>query len=371
MEEAKLAGSAFYYRWEVFDRQKGRKVPIEGESIDMSMCLARNFGNDVVDVDVTETLSHYLFKGVFIDLETGFTAPRLFRQRKKQSISEKMDAERQEDIVFQIGQSKAIRNAIVRAMPKWLRDQMIDAAKGSELSKIKPENIHIARAKVMDFFGKYGITQDRIENERNKKADEWGPQDIVDLRGMATAVKEGRISPDELFPLIPAEKLQDASQSTNGEGKEESTGGEETPLTPTGIKERYRQEWVNLKSAGFSTYIHKNFTRIETNGKTWPDLYKEMKEKWAKLYPNNPWPLVEKGDEPPVTEIVDNGKEIITEKERRLKAICGYRDELGLPAFNQILMTPPFNVKSLEDLPEMQLEDLESACNRKLDEAAG
>jgi hypothetical protein len=191
LEEARLAGESFYYYWEVEDRQKGRKVPVEGPSIDLAMSLARNYENCAVDVDVTETLTHYLFKGVFIDLETGFTYTRLFRQRKGQRISARMCGERQEDIVFQIGQSKTQRNAITRAIPGWLVDKAIETAKQAVLSGINPETLHPARMKVLDFFGKYGVGQAQIEHERGRPIDQRTPRDIVDLRGMATTPAEG------------------------------------------------------------------------------------------------------------------------------------------------------------------------------------
>ncbi len=221
LEEAKLAGSSFYYRWEVFDKEKGRKVAIEGAAIDLTMCLARNYGNCAIDIDSEETLTHYMFKGVFIDLETGFTCPRLFRQRKTQKLSGKMDVDRQEDMVFQIGQSKAIRNAVARAVPNWLIDQAIETAKAAELCKIKPENIHLARGKVLDFFAQYGITQIRIEAERKRKADEWTAQDIVDLRGMATGIREGRIAAEELFPIIEEKELEQKPAKAKNTTKEQ------------------------------------------------------------------------------------------------------------------------------------------------------
>ena len=200
LEEARLAGESFYYYWEVEDRQKGRKVPVEGPSIDLAMSLARNYENCAVDVDVTETPTHYNFKGVFIDLQTGFTYTRLFRQRKSQKLSARMDGDRQEDIVFQIGQSKTQRNAITRAMPGWLVEKAIETAKQAVLSGINPETIHLARLKVIDFFSKYGVSQAQIEAERGRVIDHWTPRDIVDLRGMATALKEGRVSAAEIFP---------------------------------------------------------------------------------------------------------------------------------------------------------------------------
>lgn len=124
LEEAKLAGSGFYYRWEVKNKKTGRKSVVQGPSIDLAMCLARNYGNCALDIEVQETPTHFHFKGSFIDLETGFTVPRLYRQRKKQSVGDGYGDDRAEDIVFQIGQSKAQRNAIVKAAPNWLIEQI-------------------------------------------------------------------------------------------------------------------------------------------------------------------------------------------------------------------------------------------------------
>lgn len=260
LEEAKLAGSSFYYYWEVFDKEKKRNVPIQGGSIDLAMCVARNYGNCVVDAEVSETTTHFIFKGTLIDLETGFTCPRLFRQRKSQSLGGKMDSARQEDIVFQIGQSKAIRNAIVRAMPSWLLDKAIETAKQAELDKIKPENIHISRTKALDFFAKYGINCERIEAERKRKIDEWTAQDIVDLKGMATALQEGRISPDELFPPVE-EKIPPVTEDKQEKTKRKAA----TPKEPT-IKDQI-QERLGIYFAGDVDAADK-FLDYKTNKKT-------------------------------------------------------------------------------------------------------
>ena len=209
LAEARLAGSAFFYRWEVKSRKTGRMTPVQGPSIDLAMCIVRHYGNCALDIEFVETVSHFIFRGVFIDLETGVSVPRLFRQRKSQNIGGGYGDERAEDMIFQIGQSKAHRNAISKAVPNWLVDKAIEEAKAAEIADIKPDNIHIARAKVLNFFTTYGITQDRMEYKLQKIADTWTPADIVDLRGSATALKEGRISPDELFPPVPKEQEQE------------------------------------------------------------------------------------------------------------------------------------------------------------------
>ena len=131
-EEARLAGKSFYYRWTA-KTKKGPKV-IEGPSIDLTMALCRHYGNSAIDVQVEETATHFLFKATFIDLESGFSSPRLFRQRKNQGTGMD-DADRQEDIVFQIGQSKAIRNAVRNSMAQWMIERAIDIATDAELNK--------------------------------------------------------------------------------------------------------------------------------------------------------------------------------------------------------------------------------------------
>jgi len=68
-----------------------------------------------VDADVTETPTHYNLKGVFIDLQTGFTYTRLFRQRKSQKLSARMDGDRQEDIVDLRGMATALKEGRVSA----------------------------------------------------------------------------------------------------------------------------------------------------------------------------------------------------------------------------------------------------------------
>jgi len=232
LAEAAMAGSAFYFRWPVKNRKTGKTSIVQGPSVDLAMCVARNWGNAAMEIDVQETHTHYMFKASFVDLETGFTVPRLFRQRKGQDIGGGYGDDRAEDMVFQIGQSKAQRNAINKAMPGWLLEQAIEVARDSEIKGIKPENLVVARAKVLDFFSKYGITADRVEAVLERGADMWTAEDIVNLRASATALKEGRITANELFP--PIEQPTKESDPTT---KKTTKAKEKAPATATIEKE--------------------------------------------------------------------------------------------------------------------------------------
>ena len=281
LEEAKLAGSSFFYRWEVTNKRTGRKSLIQGPSIDLAMCVARNYGNCALDIEVQETPTHFHFKGIFIDLETGFTVPRLYRQRKKQGIGGGYGDDRAEDIVFQIGQSKAQRNAIVKAAPAWLLDKAIEVARDAEIKNIKPEHIALARARVIEYFETHGIVQERIEAVLEKPADQWTAEDIVNLKGMATALKEGRETADELFP--PVKEDQEIPEAETAEtDKPKATG----PVDEAGAKTLY-EEAKNLRTPGYSTWVHENLSRIKEAPK---QDQKKLQAKWIEHY-EEPWPL--------------------------------------------------------------------------------
>jgi hypothetical protein len=113
-----------------------------------------------------------------------------------------MDTDRQEDLVFQIGQSKAMRNVIKAAMPGWLVDQVVARAKAAELKGIR-ENTAMVRVTVIDWYAQRGVDQERLERKTGQTADKWTPQDILALREAATAINEGRVMVDELFPPVP------------------------------------------------------------------------------------------------------------------------------------------------------------------------
>jgi hypothetical protein len=231
LKEAELAGASFYYGWDV--KGKGPKTRIEGPSIDMAMSLVRNYGNCVLENRVTQDETHFTFEAALIDLETGTTINRLFRQRKKQSLGGKMEADRQEDIVFQIGQSKAGRNVVVRAMPGWLVEQAIEAAKVGEVKRIDVKTLPETRQRAVKFFASHGVELKRIEKALEKPLDKWMAEDIVELRGMMTAIKEGRGSVDDLFPaegVSEQKQEQTKKDQPKNEEKKDTTGvGSATP----------------------------------------------------------------------------------------------------------------------------------------------
>ena len=244
LQEATLAGSAFYYGWDV--KGRGGKSRVEGPSIDCAMSLVRAYGNCVLETNVSADESHFTFEAALIDLESGTTIKRLFRQRKSQSLGGKMDSDRAEDIVFQIGQSKAGRNVVVRAMPGWLIEQAIEAAKAGEVKRIDVKTLPETRQRAAKFFASHGVDIKRIENKLEKPLDKWMAEDIVELRGMMTALKEGRATVYELFPTegVSETKTTNETKKENplssgkvAEGAKSEAGAGETPPVKQALTE--------------------------------------------------------------------------------------------------------------------------------------
>lgn len=199
-EEAAIAGDEFFYAWTVKDKD-GKKHLVEGPSVYLANAAVRNWGNSGVLINVDETPDTYVFTATFVDLETGFNLQRAFRQKKSRNIG-KYDKDRAEDIVFQIGQSKATRNVVINAMPSWLISKMMSQAKKNIIERIEKKGLTQARQDTIAFFARYGITVDRIEAKMQKKAEVWDAQDLAMLYGAIKTLTEGVESPDELFPPL-------------------------------------------------------------------------------------------------------------------------------------------------------------------------
>lgn len=199
LKEAALAGESCFWGWGT------GKDRVEGPSIDCAMIAARNWGNAVVEPrPVIETPTAYIFEAAFIDLETGFTYSRQFRESKKSIVYGKFDVERKDNLRFQRAQSKAHRNTILKALPAWLIDKMMDVAKAGVREKldkyIAKNGIEKARKLSADTLSKMGVPTARVEAKYGKKYGAWDVDILVLLRGDIKALTDGAESADALFP---------------------------------------------------------------------------------------------------------------------------------------------------------------------------
>lgn len=228
--ECEYAGEAFYFQMQFGGTR------IEGGSIGLAYALAREWGNCVVLVDdVRETDDAILFAPTFVDLERGVTIQRAFRQRKGGAVHGKFDPERKQEIAFQIGQSKATRNVIFSAVPRWLVDHCIERAKEAVGQKINAEGLVKAGENCVAAFRELGVDEKRLIGKVGKPRTEWTSRDIVNLRGDYRAIKTGEMSVAELFPADAGAR----AAQTNGAVKlDDVMNAQATQRTPTATEQR-------------------------------------------------------------------------------------------------------------------------------------
>lgn len=191
-------GPAYYYSIPFKNRKKGTTEHVEGPSIKLAVDLAREYGNCTAEaIPIQETPTHWTFLARFIDYETGFTYSRSFRQRRGQNTG-MSDSGRNEDIVFQIGQSKAIRNVICGALASYA-DEMFNAAKSGLLARIenKPD---AARAWLQSQFERLEVPLAWVERVVGRTLEKWTARDMAQLYGHVNSVNDGFVNADDIWP---------------------------------------------------------------------------------------------------------------------------------------------------------------------------
>lgn len=212
-EAATAAGDAMYYSWEVKEAS-GKKTRIEGASIDAAMLIVTQYGNcELKSFIESVTDTHITFGARFIDYETGFTFERLFRQFLGQNVGGRMDRARAEDMVFQIGQSKALRNCAVGALP-ILAKAAVRSAKSGIIERItkNPEN---ALAWIMKTLAEMDVAPVRVAAAVGVPSNKWTVDIMAKLFAEIQSARDGFIHPDDAWPrqaaadIVIDKKLED------------------------------------------------------------------------------------------------------------------------------------------------------------------
>jgi hypothetical protein len=214
-EEATLSGESFYYGW------GAGKDAIEGPSVKLAMAAVRCWGNCSVEMlPLQETADSWVFTAAFVDYETGFTLQRQFRQSKTWTVHGKLDHARKEDIRFQIGQSKAVRNVVLNALPSGLVDRAMEVAKDGARKKLEGFIARIDKEKgkgaglvqaadmVLKGLAKHGAKEEAVLRKlevADRKALDLDR--LLVLRGDLAALDNGETRADELYPASKAEQL--------------------------------------------------------------------------------------------------------------------------------------------------------------------
>lgn len=146
--------------------------------------------------------------------------------------------DRQLDIAFQIGVSKAIRNVVVNALQTYA-DFAFDAAYDSLVSKVGTD-IEKWRVKTVEGIARMPCDLHRVERVIGKAAKDWLAPDIARVIAMMKAIADGMASIDDSFPVDEAKKETteppSATQGATPSQPGPATDGEPAPAEATEAK---------------------------------------------------------------------------------------------------------------------------------------
>lgn len=248
---ASAAGEAWYYRWPVKNKKTKEVDWVEGPTITLANDLTRTYGNCEVETRVTDLGDSWLIYARFTDYETGYSLTRPFQQRKNQKTMGD-DVDRQRDIAFQIGTSKAIRNVVVNALATFADFAFKEARKS--LVKAIGEDLLTWRVRTVTRLGELNVDVKRVEAVLGRTASDWLAPDIAQVVAVMRAVHDGFATVDESYPPLataapapgasldqfatdsgapgPTEKEPASTAGPGGSAPDAVAGGDEPPRQP-------------------------------------------------------------------------------------------------------------------------------------------
>lgn len=176
---------------------------IQGASVHLARILAQNFGNiRVAAKGLSISDSYVTAEAVCMDLETNMAV----RVETRQKILDKAGRRFNEDMInitMLACIAKAERNAILHVIPASFTDEVYLAAQKKLIGDVKkdPKTLEATRAKAIKAFGdKYNVTEAMILKYFGKqKAEQLDAEDVVSLRGLFQALKDGDATVEGTF----------------------------------------------------------------------------------------------------------------------------------------------------------------------------
>jgi hypothetical protein len=230
---AAAAGSDWFYRFPV-RKAGGGQDWVEGPSIKLANEVNRVVGNIKVQIREFDVGDAWVFYARAIDREGGSSMERAYRQRKSQTSMKTKDVDRQLDIAFQIGQSKAIRNVICNFLQIYC-DYAFEQARNSLVEKIG-KDLNGWRERTLQGINNMGVDLARVERVVGRGAKDWLAPNIAQVIAMGKSIADGMASADDVFPPIeatPASQPVDTPAGVGDGGEcrhDEAVGGDDDPF---------------------------------------------------------------------------------------------------------------------------------------------
>lgn len=218
--DEETAGQCFYIL-----RRQGKAI--EGPSVRMAEIIASSWGNIRVQARIIANDGKMITaQGICHDLESNYAVSSEVKRR----ITDKNGKTYSEDMQVVTGNAAcaiAMRNALFKVVPAALVKKVM--AKAKMVSIGKANSLEESRQKMLDYFKKLGVEDKNIFDYLSiSKVEEIDTDMLVELRGLANAIKEGTTTVQEtFFPKVAEVSTEEVDPSKDLFGntpKEEKKG---------------------------------------------------------------------------------------------------------------------------------------------------
>ena len=233
-ERKELAESAQY------EYPKGDSV-VKGPSIRLVEVLARHWGNITSGVDEIESKDgETTIKSYAWDLETNVSDSKTFSVKHERTAGKgkdkyikKLTDERE---IYEMVANKGARRkraCILAVLPGWYVDAAVTACEETlKRSLTEGKSMEEVISSLVAAFEEFGITPAQIEEKMGKEIGNLSKNDVVKLRHLYSAIKDGFVKPGDAFGLppepdaeIPSDTEADALDQLNARLMGGASGG--------------------------------------------------------------------------------------------------------------------------------------------------
>jgi len=216
--DQETAASCFYVL------KRGGKQ-IEGPSVRLAEVILSSYQNLRVATEVLNDDGRFVYARAAVhDLENNVA----FECTTKRRITNRDGKTYNDDMIQTTGNaaaSIALRNAVLRAVPGVFVQKLYQEARQFAIGGSEP--LSVRRQKLVDTFSKLGVGPEQVcAFVERSSIDEVTPDDLADLIGVYTAIKDGMTTVDQCFgtgaseeqvpvakSILNALKLQEAQAS--------------------------------------------------------------------------------------------------------------------------------------------------------------
>lgn len=193
--------SVLTYRWLVNNRRTGKKDTVKGLTIKAADILLREYTNAFVDLRFTEGPASWIYKATFCDIERGIARPAYWQEYKDTATlgARDKDDQRLRQIPFQIGQSKAVRNVIVKYLEIPYGAYLEQEAENNLVERVG-KNMEAYRERCAKALADLGIDLVRVELQVGRKLADWLAPDLAAIVQQLKAVRDGMASANDQWP---------------------------------------------------------------------------------------------------------------------------------------------------------------------------